>query len=113
LTDLGIIDLDRNEPQFGDFMIDWSFDGYSCAAQGVTDVTVRIIRSDTQIIDDEFTVPCEDSAQWRATFVPGDYEIELSTVDVYGDCWYGLALVDLIPDTMLSVDLWAELVSCY
>jgi len=112
-TDLGVLDLDRQEDRFGDFMLDWSFEGYSCEAQGVTDVTVRVIRVDGQIIDDEFTVPCEERLQLRATFVPGDYEIELTAADVYGDCWYAGGLFDLVPNTMASVDLWAELVSCW
>ena len=111
-VDLGVLELDRLGDSFGDFDLAWSFGGMSCANEGVDQVTLRIVRTDLDLVDDEFTVYCDQQPLMRPTFVPGDYLVELEAVDSLGYCWFGLADVGLAPGGTVVLDLDASLVNC-
>jgi len=110
LTDVGVVPLDRRLEQFGDFRIEWSFGGNnSCAAVGVSEVTVSIIRLAGDVLDDQFTVSCADEPQLRTTFVPGDYDVVVEANDDLGGYWTGWVGVDLGPGTMADILVQTEL----
>lgn len=115
MLDLGTMAMDRNESQFADISIDWSFDGNpSCQYAGVEEVWFRTVRlaidedgNDYEIIDDEETVNCEDGPLQRNTFVPGDYYLLVDGMDANGaTTWNGSLDFSLAPNS--QVDLLVE-----
>ncbi len=115
MSDLGTVNMDRNESQFGDISIDWTFEGNrSCGYAGVEQVWFQVVRTaideqgnSYEIIDDEETVDCADGPLQRNTFVPGDYYLLVDGMDS-GDVttWGGSLDFSLAPNS--QVDLIVE-----
>ncbi|MFH1808599.1 MAG: hypothetical protein ABIJ09_07635 [Pseudomonadota bacterium] len=110
LTVVGVVDLPRIDSQFGDVDIGWTFAGNnSCSAAGVRDITIRIYRLAPDILDDEFSVACQDEPQLRTTFVPSDYGIEIDGLDSAGHViWGGYLEYALAPGGYVDVTVQTQ-----
>jgi hypothetical protein len=113
VAELGALTLDRLPENFGDFLLEGSFNGYTCQGAGVDWVTLRVIRSADGSVEDEREARCDELPMWREVFVPGLYEIEVEAQDRFGACWFGFVPVDLPPGAYADVIVGATVVSCF
>jgi len=65
VAELGALTLDRLPENFGDFLLEGSFNGYSCQGAGVDWVTLRVIRSADGSVEDELEARCDELPMWR------------------------------------------------
>jgi hypothetical protein len=102
-TDLGTLEMPRDEDSFADVEASWTFATATCGSAGLTDLTLSIQRNGLDA-EDVTTVQCSSVSAVRRTFVPGSYTISVSgsgSVDDYA----GSATADVAPDTTTSVSM--------
>ncbi len=102
--DLGDVVLERDEGSFADVQVDWDFNGTTCRAEGIADVSIAIHRAGTDEAEDVFARACADGTVLRNTFVPGTYTITVDGVGIDAD-WFSSVVIDLGPDTTAIVPL--------
>lgn len=106
LVDVGTVDLDRDDNQFADLSVDWTFDGSrGCGSAGVDSVWFKIVRDDgSEVIDDEETVACSDGPVVRYTFVPDDYYVLVEGIDAANNTiWSGSVDFSMPPSSQVDV----------
>ena len=103
-TDLGDINLERDEDHFADIDVKWGFNGTTCAEEGITDVIVAVKRGGLAEAEESITRPCTDLGKLLSTFVPGTYDVSATGVG-RNATWRGAVLIDVAPDTIAEAPL--------
>ncbi|MDP2342305.1 MAG: hypothetical protein Q8O67_15225 [Deltaproteobacteria bacterium] len=103
ITEMGTLDLPRDEASFADVSAAWSFASATCASAGLTDLTLSIQRNGLSA-EDVTTVQCSSVEAVRQTFVPGSYTVRLSGIGSVDD-YAGQVTADVAPDTVTQVNI--------
>ena len=103
ITELGTIELPRDESAFADVEAAWSFASSSCETAGLTSLTLSVQRNGLDA-EDVTTVQCSSVSAVRRTFVPGSYAITIQGQGAVDD-YAGSATADVAPDTTTQVNL--------
>ncbi|HEY4220943.1 MAG TPA: hypothetical protein VGO62_06360, partial [Myxococcota bacterium] len=103
-TDLGNIDMARNDDEFSDFNVSWIFgDDNTCDGNDSSNITLSFQRDGEDTPEDTLTVDCSAASVVRRTFVPGTYTVSAVTD---GTVAYGVSVdVDLAPNSAADVSL--------
>jgi len=103
-TDLGDINLERDEDSFADITVEWGFNGTTCAAEGIDSVQLTVKRDGLAQAEETPTVACSALVKVMSTFVPGTYDIT-ATGAGRSATWTSQTTVDVAPDTVAVVPL--------